>query len=169
MRPYLHSQQRNATCAVAAVRTVLHRQFGVRIAEAALVALGTVPEAPIVAEGSDTLAMRRMVRGASRAFNPGPPWTLRVRREGTLRQLRYWTKQGRWPIVQVFVPESLEHHAVVVLQVEADRVQYFDPDPSMGKKPRWMSKDRFLDWWLSPISNDRWWTVINGGDLVQYE
>lgn len=169
MDAFLHSQQRNATCAVAAVRTVLHRQFGVRIAEAALVALGTEAHDPIVKTGSDTSDIRRMVRHASRAYNLGPPWTLRARKHGSWRQLQYWTRQGRWPICQVFVPEALEHHAIVVIAVESDRIQYFDPDPSVGKKPRWMSKARFLEWWVSPLTGDTWWAVVNGGDLVQYE
>jgi hypothetical protein len=169
METFLHNQQRNATCAVAAIRTVLHRQFGVRVAEAALVALGTYPEDPILKNGSGTAEMRRMVRNASRAFNAGPPWTMRVRKHGTLRQLAYWTKHGRWPIVQVFVPEEMEHHAIVVVAVEEHRVRYFDPDPLAGRKLRAMSKERFFDWWLSPITNERWWAVVNGGDLLRYE
>lgn len=169
MGSYLHSQQRNTTCAVAAIRSVLHRQFGVRVAEAALVALGTTPHEPIVRHGAATNDMRRIVRGASRAFNHGPPWTLRVRRQGTLRQLKYWVDQGRWPIVQVFVEETIEYHAVIVLEVEPDRVKLFDPDPTVGKKPRWMSKEQFLAWWKCPVSGERWWSVINGGDLVRYE
>jgi len=169
MLSFLHSQQRNCTCAVAAIRTVLHRQFGVRIAEAALVALGTEAADPILSGGTDTSAMRRIVRLASRGFNTGKRWTLRVRTQGTLRQLRYWTRRGRWPLVQVFLFDESQHHAVVVLQVEQDRVQYFDPDPGQGRKPRWMSKEDFLAWWCSPITNQRWWAVINGGDLVVYE
>lgn len=169
MESFLHSQQRNATCAVAAIRTVLHRQFGLRVAEAALVALGTDPHDPIVKNGSSTTDMRRTVRNASRAFNTGQPWTLRVRKHGTLRQLQYWLKQGRWPIVQVFIPEQLEHHAIVVLEIRGDRVRYFDPDPSAPKKLAWMRSDRFLEWWLSPVSQDRWWAVVNGGVLRDAE
>lgn len=169
MREFLHSQQQSATCAVAAVRTVLHRQFGVRVCEPALTALGTMFGSPIVRMGSDVHNMRRMVRLASQAYNGMRPWTLRVRRNGTLKALSYWVRRGRWPIVQVFVPEMMEHHAIVVIKVEADRVQYFDPDPSMSKRLRWMSKDKFLDWWLSPIDACRWWAVINGGELVQYD
>lgn len=132
-------------------------------------ALGTVLNDPIIKSGSSTADMRRIVRNASRAFNHGPAWTLRVRKHGTLRQLKYWVKQGRWPIVQVFVPESMEFHAVVVLEVEPDRVRVFDPDPSFPKQLSWISADRFLEWWASPTDGKRWWSVINGGDLVQYE
>lgn len=169
MLTFLHSQQRSYTCAVAAIRTVLHRQFGVRIAEAALVALGRTPEDSIVDAGSDTHSMRRMVRAASKGFNEGPPWTLRVRKHGTYRQLSYWLKHGRWPIVQVYVPSHDLHHTVVVLEVTDTRVCYFDPDPSDGREPRWMSRDQFLEWWISPISGETWWSVINGGNLVKYE
>jgi hypothetical protein len=107
-----------------------------------------------------------MVRNASNAVNVGPPWTLRVRKHGTIRQLQYWTRHGRWPIVGVFVPEMLEHHAVVVIDVIGDRVRYFDPDPTVGRQLRTMSKDRFFQWWLSPVTAERWWAVINGGQLI---
>jgi len=169
MRDFLHSQQQSATCAVASVRTVLHRQFGVRVPEAALMALGTLYGSPIARLGADTHNMRRMVRLASQAYNGAKPWTLRVRRRGTLRSLAYWTRRHRWPIAQVFVTEMSEYHAVVVVQVERDRVQYFDPDPSVGKKLRWMSKERFLEWWAGPAADERWWAVINGGDLVRHD
>lgn len=168
MQTFLHAQQRRTTCAVASIRTVLHRQFGLRIAEAALIALGTTPDAPIIREGSDTRAMRRMVRNASKAYNAGPPWTLRVRTKGTLRQLQYWLKRGRWPIVEVFVDDVNESHAIVVVGVSATRVRFFDPDPSAGKKLRSMNREDFLDWWSSPPNNPRWWSVVNGGDLLSH-
>lgn len=167
MLTYLHRQQRTSTCAVASIRTVLHWQFGVRVSESALVALGTDIRRPIVSHGSDVHDMRRMVREASTRFNEKAPWTLRVRTQGTLRQLAYWVKRGRWPIVQVFQDDSNEHHAIVVVAVERDRVQVFDPDPSHTKQLRWMDKDAFLAWWLSPVSNERWWSVVNGGELVE--
>jgi hypothetical protein len=167
MLNYLHSQQRSSTCAVAAIRTVLHWQFGVRVSESALVALGTNIQSPIIAHGSDTHDMRRMVREASNRFNTSDPWTLRVRKHGTVRQLAYWVRNGRWPIVQVYVKESAEHHAIVILDVDRERVCYFDPDPSSGKTEKWMPKDRFLEWWVSPVNGERWWSVINGGALVE--
>lgn len=164
MKAYLHVQKRVNTCAVAAVRTVLHWQFDLRVAEEALVALGTRPPFPIVTTGSDTHDMRRMVQNASQAFNPGAPWTLRVRKQGTVAQLAYWVRRGRWPIVQVFVQEMLAYHAVVVVAVDRTRVQVFDP--GVPKRLRWIEKSAFLEWWLAPDTQQRWWSVINGGALV---
>ena len=166
MQTFLHSQQRNATCAVAAIRTVLHWQFNVRVSESALVALGTHQPSTILAEGSDVHDMRRVVREASIRYNRGAPWTLRVRTRGTAAQLRYWTHRGRWPIVQVYLAEQSQHHAVVVVGVENDQVCYFDPDPTTGRSVQRLGEDAFLAWWLSPVDGSRWWSVINGGDLV---
>jgi hypothetical protein len=166
MLPYLHYQQRSTTCAVAGIRTVLHWQFGIRVSESALVLLGTRPDAPIIKNGSDVHDMRRMVREASARFTHDASWTLRVRTQGTLGQLRHWVRRGRWPLVQVFVPENLEHHIIVVTDVVGDRVQYFDPDPSGGRGVQWMDEAPFLDWWCSPVSNERWWAVVNGGVLI---
>lgn len=166
MDTYLHSQQRNATCAVASMRTILHRQFGLRIAEAALVALGRTASATILDEGTDTGQLRRMVRLANEAYNTGPPWTLRVRRHGTVRQLAYWVRRGRWPMVQVYVTDMDQHHAIVVLEVQADRVVYFDPDPTEGRLPKVMARDQFVQWWTSPVTGERWWAVVNGGTLT---
>lgn len=166
MDTFLHSQQRNATCAVAALRTVLHWQFNVRVAEAALAALGTVVESPIVVHGSTTADIRRMVRNANRAFNAGPPWTLRVRRQGTTKQLAHWVRRGRWPLVQVYVHEAAEYHLVVVVEVTPEGVHYFDPDPVEGKGIHVLPKDQFLAWWECPLYGERWWAVVNGGQLV---
>ena len=152
---------------MAAIRTVLHRQFGVQVAEAALVTLGTRPEAPIVREGSSSGEMRRAVHGASKAYNQAKPWTIRTRRQGTFRQLQNVLRQGRWPIVQVFVPSVDSHHVVVVTAVAPDRVQYYDPD-STGRKLQWMARSRFADWWVSPVTGEYWFAVINGGSLKEY-
>lgn len=157
----LHRQQRATTCAVAAVRTVLHYQFGVRVTESALIALATRPEAPILREGSGAQEIRRMVRGASQAFNPGPPWTLRVRRHGTLLQLENVLKRHRWPIVWVPRPDDMQDHVMVVLAVEPNRVLVFDPDPSDLNNPRWLSPDEFLH----TTQDVTWYAVINGGTL----
>lgn len=165
---FLHPQQRQNTCAVAAVRTVLHFQFNIRVSEDALIALGTRPSSPIVKEGSDTQHIRRMVRGASAAYNGEKPWTLRVRRSGTIKQLAYWTRHGRWPILQVYVPEIADEfsHAIVVLHVTKDRVWYFDPDTIGEPAPRSMSHEKFVALWEWPTTGERWWSVINGGSLM---
>jgi ABC-type bacteriocin/lantibiotic exporter with double-glycine peptidase domain len=164
MQQFLHTQQRAATCAVAAIRTVLHRQFGVRVPEAALVALATSPDDPIVSTGSSTKQMRQMVRQASRAFNPNAPWTLRVHRRGTMRMLQSAVRRGRWPLVQVYLPDQQEHHIVVVLEVTPTHVKFFDPDPGHARTVRRKSHQQFLDWWTSPVDGI-WWAVINGGEL----
>jgi hypothetical protein len=153
---------------VAAVRTALHWQFNVRVSEEALVALGTTAHEPLVRTGSTTHHLRRMVREANRAYNQGPAWTLRVRRQGSVRDLATWLAAGRLPIVQVYVPGPDEHHAVVVLSVEADHVQFFDPAPHAGGVPHFLPTAEFLDWWWSPTSRTRWWAVVNGGVLVRY-
>jgi len=166
MRHFLHRQQRNSTCAVAAIRTVLHWQFGVRVSESALVALGTDIRNPIVTHGSDVHDMRRMVRESSVRYNATKPWTLRVRRNGTLGQLRYWTRRGRWPIVQVFQHDSQEHHAVVVVHASTDQVCVFDPAGHRGTL-RWIGREDFMTWWVSPVTGECWWAVVNGGELLE--
>lgn len=167
MEQFLHSQQRNTTCAMAALRTVLHRQFGVKISEAALVALGNDPKAPILKHGSSTGEMRRAVRGASKAFNTGVPWTLRTARYGTFRRLSWWLKHGRWPVVQVYLASENEHHAIVVTGLTATHVLYYDPN-GLSRKVRKMHRKKFFDWWFCPINNERWFAVVNGGDLKEY-
>lgn len=166
IRTYLHVQQRDATCAVASIRTVLHRQFGVRVAEAALVALGTSPEEPILREGTGTAQMRMIVKRASVAFNYGPPWTVWSRRRGTIRMLQTAVRRGRWPIVSIFLPEVLEHHALVVLEVTPERVVFFDPDPLYRRRTRTMPRAEFLEMWTDPLDGTRWMAVINGGLLT---
>lgn len=166
MEQYLHPQQRTTTCAIAAIRTVLHRQFGVQIAEAALVALATRPDSPVIKHGSSTVEMRRAVRGASQAYNAQAQWTLRVRHNGTFRMLQWALKQGRWPIAQVFVAEAMQYHAIVVTAVTATKVQYYDPDQE-GRKLRWMSRKRFAKWWACPVDGNQWFAVINGGVLKE--
>jgi ABC-type bacteriocin/lantibiotic exporter with double-glycine peptidase domain len=165
VKQFLHPQQRMTTCAMAAIRTVLHRQFGVQLAEAALVVLGNDPREPIVKHGSSTNEMRRAVRGASKALNLGPPWTLRVRTRGTFRMLSWAVKHGRWPIAQVFVASQNEYHAIVVTKVERERIQYYDP--AYSRKLRWMSRKRFHAWWTCPNTGQTWFSVINGGTLKE--
>jgi hypothetical protein len=169
MEIFLHRQQRKFTCAVAAIRTVLHRQFGVRVSEAALVALGTDVNDPIVASGSDTGAMRKMVRSADQAFNQKKRWTLYVRRYGTWAQLRAWVEAGRWPIVQVSFGQELLYHAVVVVGIEATRVLVFDPGQERKRSLFWMTRSAFEDWWTCAPGEVRWCAVINGGELVVYD
>lgn len=162
MSHVLHVQQRSSTCAVAAVRTVLHHQFGLRISESALVALGTRPSRPIVKHGSTTTDMRRMVRGASTSYHTGSPWGLRTRRRGTFALLAKELRGGRWPIVQVYQQEQDEHHAVVVTALTATHVLVFDPDYSTTPNLRWLPRDEFAEWWKCPYSGETWFAVITG-------
>ena len=166
---FLHRQQRHATCAVACVRTVLHRQFGLRVSEAALVALGTTPEYPIVKTGSYTSHMRQMVRSVSSAYNSGAAWGLFVRTRGTLAMLRRALARGRWPICQVFVREVGEFHAVVIMDITAESVLVFDPDPTIEPNPRWYSRADFVAWWTAPKSGDTWYAVLSGGVLKEHQ
>lgn len=165
-RSFLHVQQRDATCAVASIRTVLHRQFGLRVAETALVALGTSPEAPILREGTAMSQMRTIVKRASAAFNHGPPWTVWNRRRGTLKMLQAAVRRGRWPILIVFLRDYQDHHALVVLDVTADKVVFFDPDPAYKRRPRTLSRAEFLELWTDPHDGTTWMAVVNGGTLI---
>lgn len=167
-RRFFHVQQRDATCAVAAIRTVLHRQFNARIAEAALVALGTTPDMPILREGTATTQIRTIVKRASAAFNGQTPWTLWSRRRGTFKMLQAAIRRGRWPIAIIYLAEYHELHAVVVLEVTPDKVVFFDPDPQYNRRPRTLSRAAFWDLWTD-ISDggETWMGVINGGVLVE--
>lgn len=168
MHRALHHQQHEATCAVACVRTVLHRQFGLRIAERTLVTLGTNPSKPILRKGSYTFHMRRMVRLASEAHNAGPPWKLFVRSKGCFSDLLRELGQGRWPICQTYVPQMREHHAVVVMDLTPTHVLVFDPDPSSGAEPQWFTHEAFYDNWYSPRDrHSTWYCVITGGVLKE--
>ena len=151
---------------MAAIRTVLHRQFGVQLSEAALVALGNDVSQPIVKHGSSALEMRRAVRGASRGYNKGPQWTLWTRTGGTFGMLRRALSEARWPIIQVYIVNQQEYHAIVVTGLTAERVQYYDPALE-GRKLRWMSRKRFRAWWTCPLYGDTWVAMINGGELKE--
>lgn len=165
MRRFLHAQERGSTCAMAAVRTVLHKQFGLRISESALVALATRPHAPILQYGSGTAEIRRAVRGASKAFNTAAPWTLRTFKSGSIRRLATAVKAGRWPIVEVFDVDAMSPHVWVVVDVRDDRVYYFDPGAMGRVMIRSLPKEAFMDAWWSPTISVRWWALINGGEL----
>lgn len=166
LRRFLHLQQRDATCAIASIRTVLHRQFNVRVAEAALVALGTSPQEPILREGTGLLQMRTVVKRASTAFNHGPAWTVWTRRHGTISMLQAAIRRGRWPIILTYLQDCHAYHAQVVLEVTADKVKVFDPDPEYKRRPRVFNRAEFMDQWRDPQDGCTWMAVINGGTLT---
>lgn len=158
-RRRLHPQEHDNTCAVASLRTALDLQFGVVTSEAALEALGTDARLPIATEGTGSGDLRRMVRGASFAYNTEhqrKPWRLTIRQRGSLSDLARHTRRSRIPIVTVVVrgvtlddghPGDLLH-AVCVLAVR-DRttgtaVKVFDPRFTTA---RWYSALRFIRFW----------------------
>ena len=159
-----YKQEKVNTCVVAAVRTVLALQFGVRIKEPALEALGQSAEFPIAKHGASTGDMRQMVKGASRAYNVGKPWTVRVVADGNLSELRSLTCRGKAVICRVncdpdgFVP----YHVVVVLKLSKYRIRLFDPaDPNAT--PKNMTYEAFVPWWTGALDGKKWYATIGGG------
>lgn len=143
MRLRCYPQRGVNTCAVAAVRTVLASQFGVRISEEVLLAFGTNPSWPIRREGTTPTQLRRMVRLASDAFNPGRRWRVRWHRKGTVEALARECAAGRYPLVRVRVTPT-DLHMVVVLAVKAGQLRVFDP---AERAPRWHTEAAFVEWW----------------------
>lgn len=132
-----------------------------------MVALGTTPEMPILKHGTSIPEMRKVIHGASAAFNTGPKWTLRARRKGTFGMLRWAVKHGRWPVVTVYLPDENDYHSIVVTGIDKDRVQYYDPGYP-ERRVRWMPRKKFLDWWTCPVTGNTWLGVINGGTLKEH-
>jgi hypothetical protein len=162
MRTRLHRQARKNTCMVAAVRTVLDVQLGIKVAEVAIEAHATTAQDPIQKYGSCTAHLRAMVRGVSRTHNlTGKTWRVRVRRVGDLDALARELAAGRIPIVQFFIPGSTSnYHAIVVLGVTEDKVKIFDPWPSGPIREEWLSYFEFLyNWGLD--GKTRWYAVVN--------
>lgn len=159
-------QEKENTCAVASLRTVLANQFDVVVEETALEALGTDAHEPIESVGADNGDIRRMVAGASFAFNKGKRWRLTIRRRGTVKDLQRQLKRGRYPMLTVRstdkdAPELL--HMVVCLQAEVGRVRIYNPN---NQHPYWMEMSKFLKWWTQD-NMDREYAVISGGEHVE--
>jgi len=165
-RCYYMQEQQN-TCAVAALRTVLALQFGVRVeSEQVLEVLGTNAHDPIRANGTDTLKLRDMIKGASFAFNKGPEWTLKVRYRGTVAQLKAELRRGRFPMVRIYERvANAEYHMVVVLAITGDRVCLWNPDTSTTR-PVWRSLRWFLSVWKDILDDATWYGVVNGNDSL---
>lgn len=135
---------------------MLDLQFGLRVSEQALEALGTEAADPIVRWGTSTVQLRRMVHGASRAWNTGKPWRLYVRTNQSLRDLKRVVKEGWYPLVDMY--EGDEHyHQVVVLGVE-QKIRIFDP--ARGK--RRLTREEFLAQWGGGTLTAFWYAVVRG-------
>lgn len=162
-RRYFTQKQAN-TCAVASLRTILFLQFGIAVKEELLEYGGTDARAPIREQGTGTAELRRMLATADRALNRRRPWTLTVRRFGTVECLVEWLARDRKPMLRMYEPGngSTNYHMVVLLAVSGDRVKLFDPDTGKAE-PIWLSTDDFLDWWTDP-DGVRWYAVIGGGE-----
>lgn len=162
-RRQLHKQERLNTCAVAALRTVLDLQFRLKVAEQALEALGTDAHEPIKTHGTTNRQLRRMVRGASQAFNTARPWTCWIREHCTMEQLDTALQRGRFPLVTVYglIDGDETYHMIVVLGIRTGRVRVWDPDDARGE-PYWIDELEFLAWWTDPAGRTEM-AVIGGG------
>lgn len=161
MAERFYPQERQSTCVVASLRSVLASQFGVHVREDVLRFAGDLAEDPIVHRGTDTADMRRMLVVADRALNVGPSWRLRSHRYGTVMDLAHEVRAGRYPIVGVVQADGL-HHAVVVCGYRPGRVRYFDPADG---KHRWCGSGAFRRWWLDDVGGVTWYAVVTGGSL----
>lgn len=162
-------QEKKNTCAVACLRAILALQFDVEVREAALEALGTSARVPIALHGVDNAALRRMVTGASYAYNPGRAWRLTCRNHGTLDELARHVARGHYPLVTVWVshpdvPRGFELHAIVVLEIHAttDAITVFDP---AYRRLRRFTRAQFQTWWTLEDGRTEY-AVVTGGELL---
>lgn len=157
-------QEKENTCAVACLRTVLQLQFGIAVKEELLEYGGTsATDHPIAKFGTGTVELRRMLMTADRALNERRPWRLRVRAKGTVEELVLELARDRKPMLRMHEPENgVGYHFVVLLAITADRVKLFDPDAG-SEDPLWMSHEEFVRWWTD-ADGATWYAVVNGGD-----
>lgn len=163
-RARLHTQERLNTCGVAALRTVLDLQLGLRIPEQALEAHATTAELPIVKFGTRTSEWRRMVDGVNRTHNPArhgrARWRFRVHALASLEDLARELAHGRFPILRLYSPNpAADYHAVVCLAVQPDGVLLFDPSPTTPRAPELWDPVRFWDAWFGD-GVSRWYGVV---------
>jgi hypothetical protein len=167
VREKLHKMRVQNVCMVAALRTVLHLQYDVHIAENVLEAFGTEAHSPIRVDGTCVTKFRRMVREANRAFNTEKPWKVLIRRRAGWDLLFEATAQGRRPIARVRDtlqnfrndPAVTELHAVVVFEVDGagDEIKIFDPSSGKLHRLRW---EEFLEWWTD-TDGTRWMATLS--------
>lgn len=160
MSTRLHKQERENTCAVAALRTVLDVQLGVKVSESILAAHGTDARNPILEFGSSVTHLRRMLAGVNRTHNhKKTAWRLKIKRDGELKDLVREIVAGRSPMVRVFEPTDIaDYHMVVVLAITDERVRIFDPGDD--KSPSWLSALEFVAWWGGD-EDSSWYAVVN--------
>ncbi len=142
-----------ATCAVAALRSVLASQFDVHIREDLLRFAGDDASDPIVRSGTATPQLRRILAAASKAANTGTPWKLRVRRFGGVAALADAVRAGRFPLVRVTNEAGL--HMVVVCGYKPGRLRYFDPGEN---KVRWIGVGAFRQRWQ--LNGETWMATV---------
>jgi hypothetical protein len=144
-------QERERTCMVAALRSVLATQFDVHVREDVLRFAGDDALEPIVRVGSGTHQLRLMVEVADRAVNIGPRWKLKVRTKASIRDIAREVRAGRYPIASVLLAPGKMEHCVVVCGYEPGRVSYFDPADG---KTRTLKSGQFRAIWN--IEDTRW-------------
>lgn len=155
-------QQREMTCAVAALRSVLATQFDVRIREDVLRFAGDDVAEPIVRLGTDTTQLRRMLAAANRAVNTGPRWRLRVWRHGTIADVAREIRAGRYPLASVrrgALGATTPLHMIVLCGYRPGRVRYFDP---YDGKTRWVGAGLFRREWRDE-EGVTWLAAVTGG------
>jgi hypothetical protein len=161
MSTRLHKQERQNTCAVAALRTALDVQLGVKISESVLEAHGTDANEPILKFGSSATHLRRMLAGVNRTHNKKKrAWRFKIKANGDLRDLKRELVAGRAPVVRVYEPNDVaDYHMIVVLAVTDERVKVFDPADDTSTS-RWMSAVEFVAWWHGD-ERSSWYAVVN--------
>ena len=162
--PYhqLFRQERENTCAVAAIRTVLGSQFGVQVSEAVLRFTADSAAKPIVKNGTDSAQMRKMVQAANTAMNTGPRWVLRTSRRGTFAALVRELNAGWMPMLEVIRKDGdwLVPHCVVALEHELEGIRYWDPET--GRRC-WKERSELYREWVDVSVKTRavrWFGVI---------
>lgn len=162
MRTRLHKQARLNTCAVAALRTVLDVQLGIKVPEAALEAHGTSVEFPIQRMGSGTTELRAMVKGVNRTHNDSrKPWRFRCALRGSLDDLSRELQAGRVPMTRMAEQtDYADYHMIVVLAIADGRVKIFDPNPACPHTPTWLTDEAFITWWTGD-GETSWYAVLN--------
>lgn len=157
----LFRQLGDNTCAVAGLRSILSAQFGARVSEPALRFAGDSADAPILKHGTNTRALRRMLRAADTALNADRPWRLAVRRSATIRDIAREVRAGRLPLVSVERGDEHEElsHVVVVTDYRPGSVRYFDPHTG---RTSWKGVGAFRKEWVDR-RGDTWMAVVTGG------